>query len=94
MEACYARCGDRERRLNTNRHEAGRRNGRDRAVEDHRAGHLAYDAQDPRGHFHREGHQVACFDDSLEALRFLSSMALPTCSFSAWISLKWTVSKC
>src|SRR5258708_24426734 len=49
-EACYAHCGDRERRLNTNRHEAGRRNGRDRAVQDYRAGHLAYDAHDSRGH--------------------------------------------
>ena len=43
---------------------------------------------------HREDHQVACFDDSLEALRALSSTALLTCSFSAWISLKWTVTKC
>jgi PleD family two-component response regulator len=71
-KACYARCGDRERRLNTNRQEAGRRTnvtGQLRTV--------VLDTSPTTRKIlevilHREGHQVACFDDALEALRFLS----------------------
>ena len=71
-EACYARCGDRERRLNTNSHEAARRTNV--------TGQLRIIVLDisPTTRkileviLHREGHQVACFDDSSEALRALS----------------------
>ena len=69
-EACYARCGDRERRLNANRQEAGTDvTGQLRII--------VLDTSPTTRKIlevilHREGHQVACFDDSLEALRFLS----------------------
>ena len=71
-EACYARCGDRERRLNTNSHEAARRTNV--------TGQLRIIVLDTSPTtrkileviLHREGHQVACFDDSSEALRALS----------------------
>lgn len=71
-EPCYARCGDQELRLSTNRREAGRRNsvtGQLRV--------MVLDASPTSRKIlevilHREGHQVVCFDDSLEALRFLS----------------------
>jgi CheY-like chemotaxis protein len=49
-EACYARCGDRQGRPNKTDTRAAWRNERDTEAEDHRAGHLAYDAQDPRDH--------------------------------------------
>ena len=71
-EACYARCGDREGQLTTNGHEVARRTNM--------TGRLSTIVLDTSPTtrkileviLHREGHQVACFDDSLEALRALS----------------------
>jgi CheY-like chemotaxis protein len=48
------------------------RNEGDWEAEDHRTGHLADEAQNPQVITQREGHQVVCFYNSLEAQSFLS----------------------
>ena len=91
------RSGDREGRLNTNRHQATKQQGATDVTGQLRI--IVLDTSPTTRKIlevilQREGHQVACFDDPLEALRCSSAMALPTCSFSAWISLRWMVSMC
>ena len=73
-EACYARCGDRDRRQSASGREAEHEGG----TSVQRQLRVMVLDTSPTSRkileviLHREGHQVACFDDSLEALHFLS----------------------
>ncbi len=68
------RSGDREGRLNTNRHQATKQQGGTDVTGQLRI--IVLDASKTSRKIlevilQREGHQVACFDDPLEALRAL-----------------------